>query len=69
MTITSTEERVEPVGMEVVADRAMESGTPSRPPVAPGAGWTWVDVEDAEPPGVRPDWMTWFAWAKAMGGW
>ncbi len=69
MTATSTEERVELDRIEIAADPTVESGIPSPSPVGPGADWTWVEVEDAESPGVRPDWMTRFAWAKAVGGW
>jgi hypothetical protein len=75
MTI-STEER--PAALEQAERRPPAVGRaapPTRtdePPPRPSAvdpRWTWVEVEEVDPPGARTDWMTRFAWAKTVGGW
>jgi hypothetical protein len=70
ITITSTEQR--PAQLEPPGEVPGLPADPGPPPSAVSAAeprQTWVDEEEPEPSGVRPDWTTRFAWAKTLGGW
>ena len=76
MTITSTEERSAQLDQaEEVAPEVAVVAPPAGPGPAPltmsaaDSGWISSEEEEPEPARARTDWMTRFAWAKAIGGW
>ena len=76
MTISSTGERLayreeaERIRPEAsVAAPAVRTDSPPSVTAPAEPPWTWLEVEEAEPPAAPTDWTTRFAWAKTMGGW